>query len=96
MPNLVWRLAGWLAAGTPAAAEGFLKDLAEGCREHADRELAGLTQLKRAHTGNAGMGAGRGALVAIVTHITHACLESMPLHRCAAGAFEQTSPAIYL
>jgi hypothetical protein len=39
-------------AGSPAAAEAFLVALAEGCREQADEELAGLTALKRTHTGN--------------------------------------------
>jgi hypothetical protein len=38
----------------PDAAAAFLVSLAEGSRETADAELAGLTALKREHTGNAG------------------------------------------
>lgn len=43
-----------LPAGTPAAAESFLKDLADGCRQQADRELSKLTLIKQQHTGDMG------------------------------------------
>ncbi|KAF8055907.1 OCT1 [Scenedesmus sp. PABB004] len=41
-------------AGTPAAAQAFLEDLAAGVRGQATAELAQLTALKRKHTGDAG------------------------------------------
>lgn len=41
-------------AGVPDAAAAFLVSLAEGSRETADAELAGLATLKRKHTGNPG------------------------------------------
>lgn len=39
-----------LPAGNPAAAESFCGDLAAGCRQQADGELALLAQMKRRHT----------------------------------------------
>jgi hypothetical protein len=55
-----------LLAGTPEAARSFLEDLAGGCRQAAQQELQGLSQLKQQHTGQPGGRSGDGLAAAAI------------------------------